>query len=155
MQNDPDTLPTYFLLLFPLYFAAIWTLVSWIVSFIGGWYALSKHLRAQHDPQNPTATAGPFGYGVKMRFRTHYGNVIRITSAPDGLYLSVLVIFRIAHPPLFIPWSDIEFTRTTFLWWRYVILILGRNERIPMRISERMARNAGVLEHISDSMSLR
>jgi hypothetical protein len=38
--------------------------------------------------------------------------------------------------------------RTKFLWQRYVVLTLGEQERIPMRISERMASNLGLLDKI-------
>ena len=149
MHTDQNTLSSYLLFLIPFYVAGMWLLISTMVSFIGGWRTLSRRFRAQHAPEGNITTAGPFTYSVYMRFRTHYGNVIRVTSAQDGLYLSVLAIFRVAHPPLFIPWHEIELTRSSFLWWRYVVLTLGREEQIPMRISERMARDARVFEHTS------
>ena len=37
---------------------------------------------------------------------------------------------------------------TKFLWRRYVFLLLGNEEKIRMRISERMARNLGILERL-------
>lgn len=153
MHGSSNSLPSYFWFLIPFYFAGIWLLVSTMVSFIGGWHALSISFRAQHGPEGNFTTAGPFTHSVYLRFRTHYGNVISVTSAQDGLYLSVLAIFRIARPPLFIPWHEIELTRSRFLWWHYVVLILGREQRIPMRISERMARDARVLEHFSSTAS--
>jgi hypothetical protein len=36
--------------------------------------------------------------------------------------------------------------KTKFLWQRYVVLTLGQQEHIPMRISERLARNLGILD---------
>jgi hypothetical protein len=83
-----------------------------------------------------------------MRFKISYGNVIRMTAAEDALYISVLFLFRIGHPPLCIPWNKIKIARTRFLWMRFVVLTLGEQERIPMRISERMARNLGILERL-------
>jgi len=83
-----------------------------------------------------------------MRFRVNYSSVIRLIAADDALYLSVLFLFRVGHPPLCIPWKEIQFGRTKFFWWRYVVLILGEQERIPMRISERMARKLGILERM-------
>jgi hypothetical protein len=71
-----------------------------------------------------------------------------MTSAEDALYLSILFLFRIGHPPLCIPWKEIQMRRTKFLWFRFVILTLGEQERIPMRISERMARKLGILERL-------
>ena len=83
-----------------------------------------------------------------MRFKVSYGNVIRMTAAEDALYISVLFLFRIGHPPLCIPWNKIKIARTRFLWMRFVVLTLGGQERIPMRISERMARKLGILERL-------
>jgi hypothetical protein len=60
--------------------------------------------------------------------------------------LSVLFLFRIGHPPLQIPWNEIAVERTKYFWRSYIVLKLGTNERIPVRISERMARNLGVVE---------
>jgi hypothetical protein len=89
-----------------------------------------------------------------MRFRIGYGNVIRLTAAEDALYLSILLLFRIGHPPLRIPWQDVQFGRSKFLWQQYVVLTLGKQERIPMRISERMARKLGILEQNPEASSL-
>lgn len=121
---------------------------------MGGWYSLSGRFRAQAAPYGETKTAGPLFYGVKMRFRVNYGNVIRLTAAKDALYISILFLFRVGHPPLCIPWTEIRFGRTKFLWWRHVFLTLGNEEKIRMRISERMARNLGILERVpSESTS--
>jgi hypothetical protein len=83
-----------------------------------------------------------------MQFWGHYSSVIRMIAAEDALYLSVLFLFRVGHPPLCIPWDEIQFGRTRFLFRRYVVLTLGKTERIPMRISERMARNLGILNRL-------
>jgi hypothetical protein len=83
-----------------------------------------------------------------MRFRGNYSSVIHLIAAEDALYLSVLFLFRVGHPPLCIPWKEIQFGRTKFFFRRYIVLTLGEQERIPMRISERMARNLGILNRI-------
>jgi hypothetical protein len=57
--------------------------------------------------------------------------------------------FRIGHSPLRVPWDEIRIRRTKFLWWRLVLLTLGNQEQIPMRISERMARNLGILDRVT------
>jgi hypothetical protein len=81
-----------------------------------------------------------------MRLWGHYSSVIRLVAADDALYLSVLFPFRIGHPPLCIPWTEIQFGKASFFWRTYVELTLGQQERIPMRISPRMARNLGILD---------
>jgi hypothetical protein len=133
------------------FFVILWCFISLIISFVGGWHALSRRFRAQSEPLGDTRTAGPFFYGVQMKFRLGYNNVIRITAAEDALYFSILFLLRIGHPPLCIPWKGIQFGRAKFLWLRYIVLTLGEQERIPMRISQRMARKLGILERLPNS----
>jgi hypothetical protein len=76
-----------------------------------------------------------------------------MTAADDALYLSVLFPFRLGHPPLCIPWKEIKLSRTKRFFRTHVIvtevvLTLGNQEKIPMRISERMAKKLGILERI-------
>jgi hypothetical protein len=71
-----------------------------------------------------------------------------MTATEDALYLSMFFLCRIGHPPLCIPWNEIQLDRPDFPWRRYVVLTLGDQEQIPMRISERMARNLGILNRL-------
>lgn len=150
MQANPDTLPLSFLPLFPVFFLAVWALAGLIISYTGGWWALSMRFRKQSEPLGETKTAGPLFYGVYTRFWTHYSSVIRMTAATDALYLSVLLPFRIGHPPLRIPWNEIRFSRTKYFWRPYLVLTLGLQEQIPMRIAERMARKLGIMERVTN-----
>ncbi len=75
-----------------------------------------------------------------MRWLIGYNHCLTIGADPRGLYLSIFFPFRIAHPPLFIPWQDISLVSKTFLWVKYVELRLGRENAIPLRISDRLAQ---------------
>lgn len=127
-------------------FVTFWCAVCFLVSFISGWFTLARHFKKQTEPYGDSKTAGPFSYTVYMRFWSHYSSLIRITAAGDALYLSILLPFRMGHPPLCIPWSEIKFSRTKFLFVTYVVLTLGSKEQIPLRITQRMARNLGVID---------
>jgi hypothetical protein len=150
MQSTPNELVAHFAYFFPVFFVTLWCFVSFLVSILGGWHSLSKHFRAHEEPYGYVRSVGPFSYGVKMRIGMNYGNVVRIVASDNGLYFSVLFLFRIGHPSLSIPWNEIQLRRTKIMWWRFVVLTLGNEEQIPMRISERMARNLGILERIQD-----
>jgi hypothetical protein len=148
MQANPNDLSPYLPILFLAIGVAFICFICFLISFISGWYTLSERFRKQSEPYGETKSAGPFFYTVYMRFWGHYSGVIRMTAAEDALYLSVLFLFRIGHPPLCIPWKEIQFGRTKFFWRQYVVLTLGEQERIPMRISERMARKLGILDRV-------
>jgi hypothetical protein len=141
--------PADLLLFLVALFAAVFSIAGLLSSFLSGWYALSKRFRALSEPYGHTESAGPFFYGVKMRW-TNYANVVRLVAAEDAIYISVLFLLRLSHPPLRIPWTEIKIGRTKFLWRRYIVLTLGDQERIPMRISEKMARNLGILARFPD-----
>lgn len=148
MQPSSNSLPLYFVPLF-CFFVAVWGFASFVIAVVSGWFALSGRFRWESNPSSPAKSAGPFFYTVYMRFACHYSSVIRVTAAEDALYLSVLILFRIGHPPLRIPWNEIRMRRAKYLWlWPVVLLTLGNEEQIPMRIPERMARNLGILERI-------
>jgi hypothetical protein len=133
-------------LLIVIIFIAFWCAVGFLVSFISGWSALGRHFKRQSDPYGETKTAGPFFYTVYMRWWGHYSSVIRLVAASDALYASVLFLFRIGHPPLRIPWDEIRFSRTKVFFRPFVVLTLGNQEKIPLRIPLRMARNLGILD---------
>jgi hypothetical protein len=133
-------------LLVVICFIALWCAIGFLVSFISGWLALSRRFKRQSEPYGETKTSGPLFYTVYMRFWGHYSSVIRLTAASDALYVSILFLFRIGHPPLRIPWDEIRFNRTNFFFRTYIVLTLGNEEKIPMRIPLRMARNLGILD---------
>ena len=123
-------------------------LICLLISMLSGWHSLANRFWTQLEPHGQTLSAGPYFYTVHMRFWVHNNNVVSITAAADALYLAVMFSFRVGHPPLCIPWEEIKFSRTKRVWWRYVVLTLGEQEKIPLRISERMARNLGILDRI-------
>jgi hypothetical protein len=127
---------------------AFWCVTSYLIGFMSGWRALARRFRAQSQPYGSVKTAGPFFYTVYMRYWGHYSSLIRLTATSDALYASVLLPFRIGHPPLCIPWNEINIVKTRRLFSTMVVLTLGHEEQIPMRISVRMARNLGILERI-------
>lgn len=151
MQADPSQLPPYIVVIMTIVSLAVFCLVSFFSSVLSGWHTLSKRFRAESEPYGVTKSAGPFPYTVYTRYWSHYSFIIRMTAAEDALYLSVLLILRIGHPPLRIPWNEIQLSKTTYFMRPLILLTLGEQERIPMRISTRMAGKLGILERIPEN----
>jgi hypothetical protein len=145
MQDASSNLPLYIV---PFFVIGLIFFICYFISFVSGWFTLSRRFTKQAEPYGETRTVGPFFYTVYLRFWGHYSSVIRMTATAESLYLSVMFLFRIGHPPLSIPWTEIHFSRTRFFFRRYIVLTLGLQERIPLRISERMARNLGILDRL-------
>jgi len=125
--------------LFALYFIAVWTLVSYIIALLSGWIVLSRRFRV---------SGAFFSYQwpfQSVRMRTPlgtYSNCANFGADDGGLYMAVFPIFRIGHPPLFIPWSEIQvFSGDRGLIFKKRKLLLGRQERIPLVVSLTLAQN--------------
>ena len=149
MQADSNSLSSYSMI-FVVFLGIAWlSLILFLVSLLSGWRKLSKRFRAQSETYGVTKSAGPFFYTVYLRYWSRYSSSIRITAADDALYLSVFILLRVGHPPLCIPWNEIQIGRTRYLWRSYVLLTLGNQERIPMRIPELMAKKLGIMDRLA------
>lgn len=147
MHRSPNTLSPYLLILFFALWVAWMGFIFFLNSILSGWHALSKRFRTQSKFLGKSKTAGPF-FNVCLRNWTDYSSIIKISADEKALYLSPRLSCRIGHPPLCIPWKEIKIGKTKFLWQRYVVLTLGEQERIPMRISERTAGKLGILDRL-------
>ena len=90
--------------LFLVGFVVMWSLVSYLLSVIGGWSRLAEDYRSERPIEGRRWRF----QSASMRFSTAYSNVLTIGASEAGLSLSVLFLFRLGHPPLFIPWSDLR-----------------------------------------------
>jgi hypothetical protein len=129
-------------------FIAAWCLVSYINGIVCGWHKLARRFRAQSEFLGQTTFVGGVGLDVCLRFWADYSNIIRIAAEEDAFYISVVFPFRVGHPPLCIPRSEVKVSQTKVLWRKYLVLVLGGQEHIPMRISERTARKLGILDRV-------
>ncbi len=114
---------------------------------MSGWLALAQQFKSDSHPYGDNRTAGPFFYRIYMRYWTQYSWLIRLTAGTDALYLAIFFPLRIGHPPLCIPWNEIQCSTTKRFFMTYFVLTLGNKERIPMRTSRRMAGNLGICEN--------
>ena len=122
--------------LFPVFFVGMWLLVSFLLSAMGGWRVLALHYPAQSSFS-----------GKRFRFRSaqlggyvNYGGCLTLGASPHGLYVAVLPFFRLAHPPLLIPWSDIT-AREARSWLVAAIeLKFAKAPEASVRLSRRLAQ---------------
>jgi hypothetical protein len=148
LQANPNELQPYVRLIALTATVGFFCFISFLSSILSGWHKLSERFCAQSEPYGATKSAGPFFYTIYMRFWGRYSSMVHMTAAEDGLYLSVIFLLRIGHPPLCIPWREIQFSRTKHFWRSYVVLTLGERERIPMRIPEQMAGKLGIMDRL-------
>jgi hypothetical protein len=121
--------------IFPIYFLALWLLVSTVISFIGGWTTLAKRFRLS----KPFVGQRWTGQSGQMRWIAGYGNCLTVGCCPDGLYLATMPLFRFRHPPLLVPWNDVSIAQQRILFFRFVRLSLGHELGIPLYLRWKLA----------------
>lgn len=131
MKHGP--IPIY---LFGTWILFIFTVARILESFFSGWHRLSKRFRTALPPVGAVVDLDPL-FHVQLRHQ-NYG-AIHFTAAESGLCLSMPFFSRLAHPPLMIPWSEIQIRPSRWLWIRQFVLTLGNTEQVPLRISDRIA----------------
>jgi hypothetical protein len=114
----------------------IWLVVSMVISQIGGWALLAQQYRCL-EPFPETRWSFQ---RAQFRWGTAYNNCLTFGADPHGLYLAVFPLFRLGHPPLFIPWREISVSRRKTLWIKQVRLQLGLERQIPVTIRENLAQ---------------
>jgi hypothetical protein len=115
-------------------FGTLWLFVRFVISYASGWHSLHSSFPASDESlSNRSLTSGTFRYVVG------YNNVLWVSSNRQGLHLAMLFLFRFGHPPVFIPWSEIEVRpERRFLGFRFRTLVLGRESRIPLMLKEKI-----------------
>ncbi len=112
-----------------------WVGAALLASRMSGWASLAQTYRLTGD-----FAAQHWSFqSAAMRWYAHYGSCLTVGADSTGLYLSVWAIFRIFHPPLFIPWSEISVRRSKILWSRVAEFRLGRELAIPFRVCEKLS----------------
>jgi hypothetical protein len=122
--------------LFVFYFIALWAVSLYVVSLLSGWSALSHRFRnsgAFYSYQWPFQS-------IRMRTLMGYNNCANFGADENGLYMAIFPFFRVGHPPLLIPWSEIQVVRgNSGLIFKKKKLLLGRTEMIPLFVSLSLA----------------
>ena len=98
-----------------------WCMINLVTGTFGNWGRLAKTYRAHARPE------GKAFHLQNITTRLFIENVLcTMVVAAEGLYIAVLPIYRMGHPPLLIPWSEFSYVRTTrFLFWGWVSVAVG------------------------------
>ena len=86
-----------------LFFTGLWILILKLLSVLSGWTTLAERFYFQ----------GTFD-GRYFRFQSAWMNKVLFRSSLEmgmnvmGLYLIPMILFRLFHKPIFIPWTELE-----------------------------------------------
>ena len=81
--------------------------ISAVLSISSGWNRLSKRFPNKEitDYKKYSFVGMSLGSGL---FPTAYGGGVSVRLAPQGFGLSPIILLRLLHPPMFIPWSEVS-----------------------------------------------
>ena len=89
---------------FLIFFPGMWCGICWLLSRLSGWHRLAAHYASSSRPVTGTLYGGVSG---QVGFVSYRG-VLTMHADTDGFFVEVMALFRVGHPRLFIPWSEIS-----------------------------------------------
>ena len=116
-------------------FLILWTLVPIVISYLSGWASLAGQFRF-HD----TFSGSRWSWqSAQMRFMMNYNRCLTIGATEQGLYLAMNPLFRLGHPALFIPWSEVSVTTQKRLFFPGTRFQLGRENPVSLWVRQTLA----------------
>jgi hypothetical protein len=123
----------------------IWCAVVGMIGFLSGWQRLAK-VYPLSEPIEKEKTVGMQSLNLSMFSR--YNNCITFGVSDKGMSIRVMSIFRIGHPPMFIPWEDMlaeDIKVYKFIPMVRLILLKDPKRKVLLREghAKRLAKLAG------------
>jgi len=110
----------YFVYFFPFLFIGMWVLISFVLS-KKGWADLVTNYTI-----NRSFEGRRVGIITASINSVNYKNSLVLQYNEEGIYLRPVVLFRLFHPPVLIPWKEIKEVRDKkILFISYKELIVG------------------------------
>lgn len=138
-MDDPQAFPLWLIpVVFPLFFVGLWLFITGLLSTIGGWNVLAR-LYPEPVMTDRAAIRSVRGASLHLRRRamplpTNYNHCVTVGVSPAGLHLRTAVFFRFRHPPLLIPWTEMESVEPeqVLLWHTLAIQPRGAGTHIRL-----------------------
>ena len=111
-----DAIPYFF----PFFFIGMWVFVTYILSKMG-WSDLVENFKLERS-----FSGRRIGYISASINSVNYQNSLILKCNEEGMYINSVIFFRLFHPAIFIPWSEIIDVRDKkILFTSYKELIIG------------------------------
>ena len=120
---------------FLAFFVTLWLCVCALLAHLSGWRSLSTLFRANAGVGGEEFRFCSGSMGSSNWFPVGYRNCLCVTVSEPGLGLSVLFLFRVFSPALFIPWEKVESVEEGRVWLVRcaMVRIRGMSTRIGLQ----------------------
>jgi hypothetical protein len=128
----------FLLVVFPLFFTAMWLGITGLLAEVGGWSELARVYR---EPDGMVRAPVQSFRMATLELRrgwfplpANYSNCMIVEIAQAGLHLRPWRPFRFRHPPLLIPWSQIEGIERGYILIFRILKISPRGVQTRIRL---------------------
>ncbi|MBY0457434.1 MAG: hypothetical protein K2V38_08875 [Gemmataceae bacterium] len=123
--------PALVFLLVAAGFTLWWGFLLNVIGFASGWWALARRYpaKAHFDGTRFHFCSAKIGW-------SNYGGALTFVVNAEGIRLSVLFPFRPGHPPLFLPWEDLDVTVTKGWFLDYLDLRYRQAPHVRLRLKK-------------------
>lgn len=112
--------------------------LPYLMSAVSGWASLAHHYRFRHPFPGPRIHACSLRFGNSLK--SNYTLIVTLGANAEGLYLAVFPLFRLGHPKLFIPWTDIQAGHKNGLIWTWLVFTFEKVPGVVMWMTEDEAK---------------
>lgn len=141
-----------FEMFFPILFVSIWFVVSFMWGILSGWMKISRIYKKPKNLKFKGKWLVSNSFKSGLLFMSGYHRIVMFGVSDEGLFIKMMFLFRIGHPPLFIPWNKITAKRKdAFLGLKKTLLIFEGFDGTPVEISEKFAIKTGALNKITNT----
>lgn len=100
---------------FVFFFSILWSGIIYLISHLSGWHFLAT--RYQTAPLTEGFYRGVYGrIGI-----ANYNGVLRVAFTEKGMYLHVMPLFKIGHPPLLLPWNHLKDWKESHSFFQHAV----------------------------------
>jgi hypothetical protein len=134
MHGNPNSLSLGFVAGLILLLGVCWCGGIYLIALMSGWHRLAQRFRCERGFEGKLWR---FQTGA-MRWATAYRGILTLGANESGMYLAMLVFFKMGHPALFVPWSEITVSERRRWMMTGTQFVLGREEQIPLWLFKRL-----------------
>ena len=126
MHDSPEQLGILGLLIGIFAFATI----PYVLAKIGGWAKLAQYYSWTGEP-----VAKEWRRWQSARFNLcQYNNALSIGTSERGLFFKMIYVFKMGHPPLYIPWQDISTSDTTRFFFPVTVFTVRKEPTVKVTL---------------------
>jgi hypothetical protein len=135
---------TLILVILPIAFVGMWLAITGLLGALSGWYSL---MARYPDHQDEALASYGWASGI-MGAGVNFNNILRLGVCQRGLRVGLPHLFGIFCRPFFVPWSELQVTRTRGVFLTWATLEFGRPAAGRLRLragfADQLAAAAGV-----------